>query len=336
MAARLPSLTSLRAFEAAGRHLSFTKTARELNVTQTAISHQIKALEADLGCALFVRRARGLALTEAGRRYLAPLTVAFEAIVQATARARARESSDVLTVSVLPSFAAKWLVPRLPRFREGEPAIDVRVSASHGLVDFARSDVDLAIRFGKGSWPGVRAELLLRETLAPVCSPRLLEGPRPLTEPADLKFYTLLHDVWFGAFGDAHDQWREWLAGMGADGVDWRRGPVFSDSGLTIQAAIEGMGVALGRSVLFADDLAAGRLVRPFAAGDRPSLAYYIVGPERAFERPGVQAFRAWLLAEAKRDDTGSFGTPGPVIGEKRRGRKSGPRGKSREGGDAT
>ncbi len=331
MPSRLPSLTSLRAFEAAGRRLSFTKAARELTVTQTAISHQIKALEADLGCALFVRRARGLALTEAGRRYLAPLTVAFEAIVQATARVR--ESDDILTISVLPSFAAKWLVPRLPRFRERDPAIDVRISASNKLVDFARSDVDLAIRYGKGSWPGVRAELLLHESLAPVCSPRLLSGHRPLIEPADLRFQTLLHDV---RLGNVYDQWREWLAGMGVEGVDWRRGPVFSDSSLTIQAAVDGQGVALGRSVLFADDLAAGRLVRPFAAGDRPSLAYYIVGPERAFERPGAQAFRAWLLAEAKRDEASSSATPGSVVDEKRRGRKSGPRGKSREGEVAT
>jgi LysR family glycine cleavage system transcriptional activator len=295
-------LSALRAFEAAGRHLSFTRAARELSVTQAAISHQIRGLEADLGCALFIRRARGLELTDAGRQYLGPLGAAFEAMIQATARLRARHADEQLTVSVLPSFAAKWLVPRLPRFRERHPAIDVRVSAGYGLVDFARSDVDLAIRFGRGSWAGVTSELLLRETMAPVCAPALLEGPQPLATPEDLRHHTLLHDVWFGG---SHDQWREWLAGVGALGVDWRRGPIFSDSGLTIQAAIDGQGVALGRSVLVADDIARGRLVYPFLGADRPSLAYYIVRPERAFERPGVAAFRAWLHEEARLEDSG-------------------------------
>lgn len=301
MARRLPALSSLRAFEAAGRHLSFTKAASELNVTQTAVSHQVKALEADLGVRLFVRRPRALALTEAGQAYLGSLTEAFRMIVRATERARARVGEDTVTVSVLPSFAAKWLVPRLARFREQHPTIDVRISADYQLVDFRRRDVDLAVRFGRGGWPGVRIEPFLEETTMPVCSPAVAHGEPPLRTLADLRHHTLLHDDWFGErFGN----WRQWVQAMGLADFDFQRGPTFTDSSHVVQAAIAGQGVALGRSVLVADDLAAGRLVCPIPEAERPSLSYYLVSAEGVADSPPAAAFRAWLHAEARATGT--------------------------------
>jgi LysR family transcriptional regulator, glycine cleavage system transcriptional activator len=293
--ARLPPLNSLRSFEAAGRHVSFTRAAQELNVTQAAVSHQIKALEETLGVQLFRRQNRTLALTEAGRAYLAPISAAFQAMAEATERLRRRDAEGTLTVSVLPSFGSKWLVPRLGRFRELHPAIDVRVSASYHLVDFAREDVDVAIRFGQGDWPGLHVERLMTEDQFPVCSPGLLERGPPLGSPDDLKGHVLLHDMWFG---DPHEGWRRWLAAVGVEGLDWRRGPVFSDSGMAVQAAIDGQGVALGREALVRDDLAAGRLLRPLATAVPTSVAYWLVCPRGALARPKVKAFHAWIVGQ--------------------------------------
>jgi LysR family glycine cleavage system transcriptional activator len=321
---RLPALSALRAFEAAGRHLSFTKAAAELHVTQTAISHQIKALEADLGVRLFVRRPRALALTEAGQAYLGSLSEAFRMIQRASDRARARVGEDTVTVSVLPSFAAKWLVPRLAHFRERHPTIDVRISADYQNVDFQRRDVDLAVRFGRGAWPGVRVEPLMAEMTVPVCSPALARADPPLRTLSDLRYHTLLHDDWFG---DRHGHWRQWLAAMGVTDIDYQRGPTFTDSSHVIQAAIAGQGVALGRSVLIADDLAAGRLVCPIPEAERPSLAYYVVSAEGGSDTPPVAAFRAWLHAEAKLGTSDAENKAGPA---------SRPREGSREGENAT
>jgi LysR family transcriptional regulator, glycine cleavage system transcriptional activator len=295
MSRRLPPLNALRAFEAAARHLSFTRAADELHVTQTAISHQIKALEERLAVRLFRRLPRGLLLTEEAQRYLPPVRDAFDQIAAATEQLGAGGSSGRLTVSVLPSFAAKWLVPRLGRFRATHPDLDLRISASSQLVDFARDDVDIAIRMGRGRYPGLRVDRLFGESMLPVCAPKLLTGARPLRRPGDLREHVLLHD-------DDHTGWQLWLELAGVEGVDPTRGPIFTDSAMVVQAAAEGQGVALARRVLAAGDLAAGRLVQPFEVSLPHDLAYYLVSPEATAERPRIRAFRAWLLAEAEAD----------------------------------
>ena len=296
MARRLPPLNALRAFEAAARHLSFTKAAEELFVTQAAISHQIKALEAALDLQLFRRLNRRLMLTDAGQLYLPALTEAFDAIDTATARLRADEDAGRLVVSVANSLAAKWLLPRLPRFRERHPEIEVEISAADRLVDFGRDNVDMAIRYGLGRYPGLRIDPLMKDTNFPVCSPALLAGPVPLREPGDLRRHSLLHDD-VGP-GEAPD-WRRWLAAVGVTGAWTDRGQRFSHSSLVLQAAIDGQGVALGRSTLVALDLEAGRLVQPFGPALPSSYASFVVSPPETAERPKIKAFRDWLLDEA-------------------------------------
>jgi LysR family glycine cleavage system transcriptional activator len=294
MALHLPPLAALRAFEAAARHLSFTRAADELHVTQTAISHQIRGLEERLGVRLFRRLPRGLVLTDEAQRYLPAVRDAFARLETATAELLAGRAGGALTASVLPSFAAKWLVPRLGRFRAANPEIDLRISTSQHLVDFAREDVDVGIRMGRGEYPGLRVDRLFGETLVPVCSPALLGGAHPLRQPEDLRHHVLLHD-------DDATGWRLWLELAGVDGLDAGRGLTFTDSAMVVQAAAEGQGVALARTALAAWDLAAGRLVRPFDVSMPHDLAYYLVCPEASAERPRIVAVREWLLAEAAR-----------------------------------
>ena len=289
----LPSLNGLRAFEAAARHLSFTRAAEELSVTQAAVSHQIRTLEDRLGTALFIRRNRSLFLTPAGQAYLPPVRAAFDQLHQATESLDRQESTGALTVSTLASFAIKWLVPRLAGFQAVEPDIDVRITTGMGMVDFDREEVDMAIRYGRGVWPGLRADRLLTEDIFPVCSPALLEGDRPLREPADLKRHQLLHVAGF------RDDWRVWLTAAGERGVDPEQGLVFDMSVTTLQAAIDGLGVALGHAPLVQADLAAGRLVAPFDITLPTEMAYYVVAPTASADRPKVKAFREWLLTAA-------------------------------------
>lgn len=292
MPRRLPPLNALRAFEAAARHLSFTKAAEELNVTQAAVSHQIKALEDWLGVALFRRMNRALALTETGQSYLPPVRDAMDTLAQATDSLLRSDNAGALTVSTMPSFAAKWLVPRLTRFQKRFPDLDVRVQSTSQMVDFARYDVDLAIRFGNGDWPELHVERLLTEDIFPVGHPSLLAGDRPLVRPEDLRHHTLLHD-------DYRISWAMWCRAAGIEGLDVERGPRFDDSSFTLQAAINGHGVALARGVLVADDIATGRLVRLFDVRLPGSVAYYVVTPPNALSRPKVRAFRDWLFEEA-------------------------------------
>ncbi len=293
MARRLPPLNALRAFEAAARHLSFTKAADELNVTQAAISHQVKALEERLGVVLFRRLNRALLLTDAGQGFLPPLREAFDQMAAATERLRVDDSRGVLTLTTLPSIAARWLVPRLGRFREAHPDIDLRIDASQHLTDFVRENVDIALRYGGGEWDGMRADRLMTEDFFPVCSPRLLDSDPPLREPADILHHTLLHD-------NSPTDWTMWFLAAGIEGGDPTRGPAFTDSSLVLQAAAEGQGVALGRGVLAAADLEAGRLVRPFDLSLEAKYAYYLVCPQATAESPKIASFRAWLLAETK------------------------------------
>jgi len=293
MTARLPSLNGLRAFEAAARHLSFTLAASELNVTQTAISHQIRRLEEELGIRLFIRQNRALALTAEARDYLPGVRAAFNDLRLATDRLLRKDDDKVLTVSTLASLAAKWLLPRLADFQEQHPGIDVRITTSTSLVDFQRDNVDAAIRYGRGQWPGLRADWLMADELFPVCSPSLLRGDKPLRQPEDLKGYPLLHTS-----NANSDDWRLWLtaAGLPAD-IARQPGITFDMIFMTIQAAIDGIGVAMGRTSYVQDDIAKGRLVVPFKIALPADAGFYLVAPEGRREAPKLAAFRDWMIA---------------------------------------
>jgi LysR family transcriptional regulator, glycine cleavage system transcriptional activator len=296
MTARLPSLNGLRAFEAAARHLSFTLAASELNVTQTAISHQIRRLEEELGIRLFVRQNRALTLTPEARDYLPGVRAAFNDLRLATDRLLRKDDDKVLTVSTLASLAAKWLLPRLTDFQEHHPGIDVRITTSTSLVDFQRDNVDAAIRYGRGQWPGLRADWLMADELFPVCSPSLLRGDKPLRCPEDLKSHMLLHTS-----NANSDDWRLWLtaAGLPAD-IARQPGITFDMIFMTIQAAIDGIGVAMGRTSYVQDDIAKGRLVVPFKIALPADAGFYLVAPEGRREAPKLAAFREWMIAATR------------------------------------
>jgi LysR family glycine cleavage system transcriptional activator len=296
MARRLPSLNALKAFEAAARHESFTKAAQELCVTQGAVSHQVKALEAELGFRLFQRERQRLAITEAGRSYLEVVRDAFDRLAAGTERLLQRQSTGVLTVSTSPNFAAKWLVHRLGRFAERHPGADLRVGASMQHVDFSREDVDLAIRHGDGRWPGLHVTQLCAEALFPVCSPQLLNDPRrPLRTPSDLARHVLVHL-------DRRDDWGKWLQAAGVETADLTRGLVLNQASMAIDAAIDGQGVSLARTALAAWDLIAGRLVRPFDLDLPVPYSYWIVCPKATANLPKIAVFRDWLIGEAAAD----------------------------------
>jgi LysR family glycine cleavage system transcriptional activator len=295
MLRRLPALNALKAFEAAARHESFTRAAEELCVTQGAVSHQVKALEAELGIKLFNRERQRLVITEAGRDYLNVLRDALDRIAIGTERLIQRQSSGVLTVSTSPDFAAKWLVHRLGRFAEAHPNIDLRVSATLHHVDFAREDVDLAVRHGDGTWPGLDVVRLSSEQLFAVCSPKLLAGRNRITKPSDVLKFPLLHL-------DDGNAWARWLEAAGVEGPEHSHGPVLNRASMVIDAAVDGQGVALARTTLAAWDLISGRLVRPFAETLRLSKTYWIICPKATSKLPKITTFRDWLLAEAARD----------------------------------
>ncbi len=301
MTQRLPSLNALRAFEAAARHLSLTKAARELHVTPAAVSHQVRALEADLGVSLLRRVKGAFVLTETAQTALPVLRAGFDQIAEAVRRLRADEARHFLTISVGPTFAATWLVRRLGRFKAAFPEIDVRLQTTDQVADFARDGVDIGIRFGAGDYPGLQAVRLFDEEIYPVCSPGLLERGPPLDSPADLAGHNLLHVEWTWALtkgkGETLD-WQLWLRAAGAEKVDALRGPRFSHANLALQAAIEGQGLALGSESLARDDLAAGRLVRPFDVVLPVNFAYYLIYPEETAALPKIANFRHWILTE--------------------------------------
>jgi len=302
---RLPPLASLRAFEAAARHLSFAKAADELLVTPGAVSQQVKLLEDWMGLALFRRMPKGVLLTDAGQLYGSELREVFARLVAAGERVRRHGAAPVLAVSLTASLAVRWLIPRLGGFSARHPEIDVRVEVGTTLTDFARENVDLAIRHGIGpSWPGLHADLLFPEVVFPVCSPALLAAGPPLRRPEDLAHHTLLHEeVHADAQGRLQDvPWSQWLAAAGAPGVDATRGPRFTQTLMSVQAALAGQGVALASRVLVREDLACGRLVRPLPQELCGESSYWFVCPEGAQDRPRIAAFRAWLLEEAARE----------------------------------
>ena len=291
----LPQLNALRSFDAAARHGSFTRAADALCVTQGAVSHQVKALEIELGVKLFNREHHGLVITEAGREYLSVVRDAFDRIALGTERLVSRQRSGALAVSTSPDFAAKWLVNRLGRFADAHPEIDLRVSATMHHVDFAREDVDLAIRHGNGDWPGLDAVNLSGEELFPVCSPALLKSRRGIHSPEDVLQVPLLH------LDDRRD-WSRWLEVAGAAGEGLLHGPILNHASMLIDAAINGQGIALARTTLVAADLIDGRLIRPFQIALSLKNTYWIVCPRATAMLPKIVAFRDWLLAEATGD----------------------------------
>jgi LysR family glycine cleavage system transcriptional activator len=295
MRSRLPPLNALRAFEAAARHESFTRAAEELCVTQGAVSHQVKALEMELAVKLFNRERQRLIITEAGRDYLAVVRDALDRIAIGTERLLQRQNAGMLTVSTSPDFAAKWLVHRLGHFVEAHPEIDLRVSASLHHVDFAREEVDLAVRHGDGNWPGLDAVRLSPEQLFAICSPKLLSGRRRLARPADLLKFPLIHM-------DSRADWNNWLREADLDEAGATHGPVLNRASMVIDAAINGQGVALARTTLAAWDLINGHLVRPFAQSLPLTKTYWVICPKATASLPKIVTFRDWLLAEASSD----------------------------------
>ncbi|UFQ02768.1 transcriptional regulator GcvA [Pseudomonas fitomaticsae] len=291
MLPRLPSLNGLRSFECAARHLSFTRAAEELNVTQTAISHQIRRLEDELGVRLFMRLKDGLALTKEGNAYLPGIRSAFLELRYSTEKLLESSNNSVLTISTLVSVASKWLLPRLPSFREAHPQIDVRISASTELVDFRKGGIDAAIRYGDGNWPGLRADWLMSDEIFPVCSPRLLTGDKPLKTPADLAHHPLLQ-----VSGLTANDWNDWLHAAGQPPLKAKGSRLTFDLAMmAVQSAIDGQGVCIGRSTYVDDDLRAGRLVAPFDLRLKSDSGFYLVTPHDQAESKKIVAFRGWL-----------------------------------------
>lgn len=294
---RLPSLDSLRVFEAAARHLSLTKASAELHVTQSAVSHRIQALEAELGRPLFRRYTRRLELTAAGGLLAKGLSKGLAEITQAVAALDGPPAVNTITATVLPSFATRWLVPRLPRLRQLHPEIDVRISADEKVADLHAGQADVALRFGTGRYPGMHVVRLMGDTIFPVCSPRLLAEHGPIKKPEELSRFTLLHDE--VAENDASGTgWRAWLRHFGVTGFSVDEGPRFNQAVLTLEAAASGMGVAMARRSLIGGDFDAGRLVPMLPLEAPTAFAYYLVClPENA-GRPALSRFRDWLISE--------------------------------------
>jgi LysR family glycine cleavage system transcriptional activator len=290
MGRRLPPLNSLKCFEAAGRLLSFTGAARELNVTQAAISHQIKVIEEYLGVSLFERYPRRLALTEQGKALLPEVIEAFDRVSAAIGMLSKDHYSNMISVRLAPSFAAKWLSPRLKYFWLQYPEIDLCLFHAHAAVDFEREEIDIAVTYGKGAWSGVVADKLLSLDFFPVCSPAFLRNDKPLTSIDNLHYYTLLHDA-------NYECWRDWLKLAGLNDIQADKGTIIDDTNVLIQAALDGQGIALGSTTFVEDHLESGRLVRPFDVILENEFSYYVVCPESHLKNPAVLAFKEWLLS---------------------------------------
>lgn len=295
MATRLPPLNSLRAFEAAARHMSFARAADELFVTQSAISHQVKQLEEHLDLKLFLRQNNALTLTDAGRAFLPQVREAFKHLAEATSSLKARDFENVLNLSVPPTFAAKWLRHRLFKFSEQNPELSVKLVATKGLVDFSREDFDAAIRYGRGEYPGLVAERFLGDEVFPVCSPTLLQGKFKLQSVTDLRRHTLLH-VGHTPEDETAPDWTKWIHTMGVDGVDTRKGPIFTPAHLAIDAAIDAEGVALVKGTWVTQELGSGRLVRPFEETLPSPFSYFLVYPDGRDSARKLTVFRRWLF----------------------------------------
>ncbi|WP_193371439.1 transcriptional regulator GcvA [Pelagibius marinus] len=310
-----PPLPALRTFEVAARHLSFTKAAAELHVTQGAVSQQIKQLEASLGFALFHRGARGLTLTEKGEALAETAQRAFRRLFDKIEELRQPEEGGILTVSVSPSLAVKWLIPRLGRFYERHPEVDLRIRPDPMVIDLlAESDsVDMAIRFGQGPFAELAAVPFMHETVFAVASPLLLSKGPPLKRPSDLRHHTLLHSESVRLEVNSMANWEVWLALLNVDGVDAKLGPTFPSSYMLLQAAMHGQGVALTWAALADDDLRAGRLVRLFDRAIEGSMSYFALTTPAAARKPKVIAFRDWLVEEGRSFTHGATPLPQDV-----------------------
>ena len=297
MPRRLPPLNAMRAFEAAARHGAIARAAEELAVTPSAVSEQVRLLEARLGVKLFHRRAQGVALTSEGAALLPGLTDAFDRLAAVSDSLGERRRRTRVALSLLPSLAAAWLVPRLPQLRVDLPGIELHVRAERQIVDFAREDVDVAIRFGAGPFRDLVAQRLMGESVFPVCSPALAHGPRPLRGFADLQRHTLLHDI------DAPRQpwlsWQAWFARAGLAPSAASSGLFFNDSMVILSAAIDGQGIALGRGPMVHEHLARGRLVRVLEQEWPAEWSYWAVAPQGHMRRPAVRDLVEWLKAQA-------------------------------------
>ena len=299
MPRRIYPLNALRAFEASARHQSFVKAAEELSVTPAAVSHQVKKLEKFLGLPLFRRQPRGLLLTNSGQLLLPGLGEVFLRLDKTMERVIDSDSRGTLTLSVAPTFAVMWLIPRLQKFYERHPDIDVRISTGLSLVDFQRDDFDAAIRLGSGKWFGLEAIKLFDESVTPMCSPRLLEGPDTLKTPDDLRKHVLIHNHSMD-YDPAAPTWLTWLEAAGASDVDASRGAHFSLPDHGLQASIDGAGVVLGWRSLAAKDIAAGRVVAPFDLTLPLGSSFYLAYPEANSRRPNITAMRDWLMQEVR------------------------------------
>jgi LysR family transcriptional regulator, glycine cleavage system transcriptional activator len=299
MPRRLPPLSSLRAFEVVARHETFRAAAEELHVTPAAVIQQVKALEGFVGRKLIRRHGRGYSLMPYGSAGLEALRNGFDQLAAAV-DAMSSGGRRILTVTAVPSLSAEWLVPRLHRFSEQYPDIDVLLHPTVELVDLGRSRVDIGVRYGSGSYPGIVSERLFDDEIFPVYSPKRL-GRRALKNPADLKGLPLIHTDWTPESGH-WPGWSDWLRAAGVTGVDVNKGLRFSDGALAIQAAVSGQGVALGSRALVLDHLEAGRLARPFELSLVTDFAYYISCAKKRAEEPDLVAFRRWVIAEAQRE----------------------------------
>lgn len=312
-AERVPPFGTLRAFEAAARHLSFKKAAEELHVTPSAISQQVRQLEDHLGVPLFRRLTRALELSPEGGAMLPKVREGLGSLSVAMAMVRRPVTAhSPLTVSAPPSFSTRWLLPRLQRFAVAHPDIDLRLTSSLEMIDgciaqnghslfIEPRDDAVAIRYGGGDYAGSRVDRIFRASYVPVCSPKLLEGKNALRRPEDLRHHTLIHD---DTVPDerARPSWKQWLKLEGVESVDAQRGPHFTDGSLAIEAAADGMGVALALRPLVCPDVKAGRLAIPFDSPMPSNYAYYFVTSETAHERADLGKFREWILKEAKKE----------------------------------
>lgn len=308
MTDQLPPLQTLRAFEATGRRLSMTLAAEELHVTHGAVSRQIKALEDHLGVRLFHRMTRRIELTEAGSVFFGAVTRLLSELAREADNVRRRSEDARLVVSTGVSFASKWLTPRLHRLMARYPAFDVQLEVTDNEVDFTKGQVDVAMRYGGGSYPHAAAERIMNETVSPVCSPDYRDGMGGLRAPEELAGCRLVHEIGLKA------TWERWFAMMGI-AAGRTRGPGYSHGSMSIEAAIRGEGVALGRSVLVAEDLAAGRLVALFPeARLEVEYGYDLVYRLGNRDDPKVRAFRDWMA-----DEVLDFAAACPDVAARRR-----------------
>ncbi len=308
---RLPPLNSLRAFDAVARHMSFKNAAAELFVTPAALSYQIRQLEDHLGLKLFNRLNRAIELTDQGQTIAPGLRESFRKISETMQKLTRKRAGNVLVVSAGPGFTAKWLAPRLYRFMARHPEIDTRISASLKLVDLGTDDVDVAIRFGSGSYPGCNTIKIADEYVTPLCSPAIMTGPYPLKHPTDLVHHTLIHDsTHIGVF--ELNNWQDWLTAAGVDNVDISRGLRFNLADHALDAAATGAGVLLGRTMLASGDLESGRIIAPFDLKLKADFSFYLASHKSRSDCPLIRNFSDWVIEEC--EGIQNFDTPGPAV----------------------